>query len=99
MWFLNPFSDGHKIQPRDLIFLNMTIMDSIILPCVFLELKDFKSTKVDIITTPCSSRTDVLWVVMRSLDYYIIWLIVMKIALKNGSEGTRICEIQALTEL
>ena len=29
----------------------------------------------------------------------IIWLIVMKIALKNRSEGTRICEIQALTEL
>ena len=29
----------------------------------------------------------------------IIWLIVMKIALKNRSDGTRICNIQALTEL
>ena len=29
----------------------------------------------------------------------IIWLMVMKIVLKNRSDGTRICEIQALTEL
>ena len=37
--------------------------------------------------------------ITKCLTIDIIWLIVMKIALKNRSEETRICEIQALTEL